>query len=227
MYLFVHVPKCGGTSVLHWMNRRVLHGKVQYGYHDTDVHAVPEETRIITVIREPGERFASAVRYLFSFAHLGNDLREIGCTSPNQWAEALADPSHPHHKLVLPYVENNKHRIGKRVLDWEWTYSPQSLWIREGKNDVIWTIDELQERFSKLMEDECGIGRDQSQLGSHNVTVKKGENASTCKTDDEYSDAALAFLRKTYAEDYALWEKYGTPSQTTSECDTVGPADSH
>ena len=94
------------------------------------------EKQGFTVMRDPFDRFASAVNAaLRDFGHQPQikAILDAGLRTPSDWADALAqDPYSADRILVEGEVLNpatGGHMVDGKRLEWKWPYSPQSAWI--------------------------------------------------------------------------------------------------
>ena len=196
---FIHIPKNAGMSINKMVNRGQI-PNIRYCFHNIDPHNITEDQ--IVILRDPADRFGSAVRYAIQYYSRQPQIKSIidmGLTTPNDWAEALADPSHEHHDLVLGEVKNrdkNPHRIGKTVLEWKWTYSPQYLWYDNPVHVIMY--DNLDAEMNDLMDK---LGYPEAKIGKANSTRKS-------ESEVQFSEKAMIFLKQKYEKDYELIAKH-------------------
>jgi len=180
------------------INNNQLPG-IRYCNHNVDPANVKGDH--ILILRDPIKRFASAVRYAIQNYAREPQIKAIidaGYTDPNDWAEAMANPDHPGHELVMKEVNNNRHRIGKRITKWMWIYTPQAEWFDRANPTHVLMMDNLDNEFNELMD----------TLGYPRIDVPKRNTTRKSKEGRQFSTKAMAFLRETYKRDFEIFEEY-------------------
>ena len=150
--IFIHIPKNGGTSIGSCVS---LMRDIKMGHHYTDVSSLSSNTKTIIVIRNPLDRFSSAVRHTFQrYPNIPQNKKciELGITTPNLFSEIWANEKHEHHHAVLDVVLNNtnNHKIGYSVLKYEWTFTPQYRWIQNPAYVIL--FEQLEKECSLLFK---------------------------------------------------------------------------
>ena len=194
MIEFIHIPKNAGSTIQTLYKKSK---KLNYNGHSCDPTTLQHKSLI--VIRNPIDRFCSAVRYAiqqysdeYEDSIIGT-LVKNGYDTPSTWIQLLQKKSDPNKDLLLIEMNNKSHYIGKTKLKQKWTYSPQSLWIKN-PNYII-----LFENF----EEEFKIFSNKNKI---QYKIKK-EN-STKKDNDVLSNSDIKYLQKIYSEDFKLYNYY-------------------
>lgn len=191
---FIHIPKNAGTSI-----REIIENtrEIEYAYHSTDVFALGPEQETIVVLREPIDRFCSAVRHAVQkYPHEVHvkTLIELELASPNVVAEILSQQNHIHYRYVKDFVKSDTHKVGKRELEMNWTFSPQYLWINNPTYVLL--FENLDYELSLLLE----------SFGYKSAPVKRNVTVKSC--EEKLSKKAMPYLQELYKVDFELWEKY-------------------
>lgn len=202
---FIHIPKNGGTSIHEICYNKIpsfykimpLEDSIMvYNGHNTDVYNKNLYNQLV-VIRNPIDRFISAVNY--SLQKWSNEphvkyLIENKIDTPEKWVQIWMNPKDKQYPYLIDMIKNKNHKIGNRVIEYKWTYSPQSLWINNPKFVII------MDNFN--VELQYFIKKYNIKLSNFN---KKN---STHHKDDKLSIESIGFLRNFYKEDFILYEKY-------------------
>ena len=198
---FVHVPKNGGCSFKSLIrNHKEVSCKIKYHHHAYNGNGRPESTEII-VLRDPIDRFASALRYSkqkWARAPQNKKLFESGVENINDLVKVLDDPFSELHQTGLNYIYNldKKHRIGRTPTTLKWTYTPQYLWFKNPAYILI---------LAHLNEDVKELFRELEIPSEINFPNK---NTTNKKNVAEATDTTIAFLKKQYPQDFDLYKKY-------------------
>jgi hypothetical protein len=208
---FVHIPKNAGTSMKELCVPNLPNSFLVYHGHSTDPVTLKGEQLII--LREPKDRFCSAVRYSLSYMKNDSDgdvdkfydFEEKCLLDPNTWAEALADVNHLHHDLVKSEVRNVSHKVGNIHLDEKWTYAPQHIWLNRCCSPRVALFHELSDDLQYLFV---------SMNNSFKLNIPH-ENAVPPTGNNELSSIAHEYLNDRYREDIVLFNKYNTMNRAT------------
>ena len=149
----------------------------------------------LVVIRNPIERFVSAVNYaLEKWLHSSiiKQLISNNIDTPERWINVWSDPSHKYYNLLMSEMRNNSHYIGKVFPTYKWTYTPQSYWINNPRYIII--MDYFEEEFAYFMKD-C----------KYNMVVK---NTTIKNRGNKLSENSIIFLHTIYKDDFEYYKKY-------------------
>jgi hypothetical protein len=194
---FIHIPKNAGLSIKSMLGQ--LGGRVSYHSHYVNVKKLEPNVPQIVVLRDPAERFCSAIQYAFDLwsdePHVRN-LIGLSITEYNEIISAFAHPEHEHHSAICAEIRNiqGMHNIGGRPLVYRYTYTPQEKWIYRPRYVVF--FENLSEELGMVWET---FGGTQMNEAMENVSQRKPA---------ELTSENIAFLRDFYKEDYVLIEKY-------------------
>ena len=188
---FIHIAKNAGTSMKD-LAKQYPHLKIIYHSHNAPISQL---TNQMLVIRNPFDRFCSAVQYAIeNYSHSPKvaALIEAGLTTPSHWAEAWGNPTHPAHHLVLEEVVNQSHSIDNKLISYKWTYEPQTSWFNGNFDSVKYLIpyDKLEEEINRIYKQKLPY-----------------KNAHFNQYSKQLSDNAKNFILKFYASDFELWNK--------------------
>lgn len=188
MYEFCHIPKTGGTALVHFFidNYR---GMFFYEYIE-QVHTkkCSAYNNPITIIRDPYERFKSA----FFYWKYGSDVWNISSLLENVCVNTFID-----HYLEHEMNETRRHRV---PFISKYIFMPQSYWLpkTEYKNTIV---IKYQKDLSPLTEELV----EKLKLPAIKRPIKRLNNTS--KIDDEYNlnDRSKKFIDDLYKEDFILY----------------------
>jgi len=194
---FIHIPKNAGQSVQSMLEQ--LNERVSYHGHDVDVRGLDPSLAQIVVLRDPAERFCSAIQYAFDYfsgeTHVRN-LLTMGLTDYNDVIQAFANTDHQHHQDVCAEIKNIQqvHNIGGRTLTYRWTYTPQAEWVHRPRYVIFYK--NLKEELEMVWK----------TFGASEMNEIKKNTSS--RKNIQLTPENQAFLREFYRDDYALLEKY-------------------
>lgn len=188
--LFVHIPKCAGTSIY-----------ASFGLpkpYDTHVPATAymefmngsfESSNSFTIIRNPWDRLVSAFHYL---------KRRTDWQSDSQFSDSVlkgvGDFNTFTSKLSSDIIFRNK------VISWR-HFVPQSYFITDFSGRIL--VNDVL-RFETLDE---GIEQLRNKYGISNTSEFLHVNSTRKRPYQEYyDDASKNFVAKLYAEDIAIGE---------------------
>ena len=191
---FIHIPKNAGSSII-----SMLKDATRCCGHSTDVRQLSPNIAQIVVLRDPVERFCSALQYALDYWSSEPEVRrliDLGLTDHNDMIDAFRDPQHQHHSAICDEILNRDHRIGKRLLRYKWTYTLQHEWVHRPKYVLL--FEKLDRELPMLCK----------ALGLEPPTEIAHSNASRRQKKTQLTVENKAFLKKLYAKDYALLAKY-------------------
>jgi hypothetical protein len=195
IYTFIHIPKCGGTSVekyfeTHYSDRII---------GTTHKWLCEKDNNPIVIIRNPFDRFISLYHYWKNGSHGRNSrgtefTEKYGNCSIKEFIKIFqrntdAIKNNYMHELVTGYM-------------WRIHYFPQVYWIHPDFFEnaiVIKYTENLDEKIHALLDylhipDKC------IELERSNVTrTKEGEQAVLDEED-------ILWLREHFREDFELWD---------------------
>jgi hypothetical protein len=186
---FVHIPKNAGTAInsilrTHWrIPIKIIH------------HPYPKMyTNEIVVLRDPVDRFISAFYYAKkNYKNKYNDQFD----TPNQFAEALADTTHPKHNTAQIMITNTSdHTILGKQTPFTWTFMPQCAWVRHPK--FVLRFSHLEQDFNQCLYD----------LGFQTVYIRIPKKNTTVHYNKYMSPTALRFVKQFYRRDYTMLAKH-------------------
>jgi len=187
---FIHIPKNGGSSIKQLCNQSTF----KYNPHSTNVYS--NLTNQLIIIRNPIDRFISAVYYSLqkwsSEPHV-KFLIDHKIDTPEKWVQIWMNPQHKHHKHIMIMIKNKTHKIGNKLLEYKWTYSPQSLWINNPKYVII--MDHFNNELHYFKKKYNIIG------DIKNINTSNHKN-------NTLSSKSIEFLIDFYKKDFILYNYY-------------------
>mmetsp|Transcript_8187 Transcript_8187/g.19978 ORF Transcript_8187/g.19978 Transcript_8187/m.19978 type:complete len:232 (+) Transcript_8187:1709-2404(+) len=209
---FIHIPKNAGTSIQELTKRLgdgcflSYHG---HGTHPTVLANQPDASDQLIILRDPIDRFCSAVRYgLQEAARYGTDhgddemVQQARGMGINEFVESLRAvvDSPPgasldaRQRFVVSEVLNTEHRVGPLRPEWKWTFCTQLVWYAPGQRVAL--FDSLQDDFELLF-------RSRGQPPPQHV------RANTTPMDlGDLNAASRAWLSGIYRHDVDLYHRY-------------------
>lgn len=189
---FIHIPKNGGTTIKQYKK------KIKYNPHSINVFSPLLKNQFI-IIRNPIDRFLSSVSYAlekYSKEPHIQYLIQKNINTPEKWIEIWSDPYHKEYPHLMKEMKNfnHSHHIGNKILEYNWTYSPQSFWINNPKFIVI--MDNFNNEISYFFK----------KLGIH--YIPHTENKTIKNGNQSLSEKSIQFLQDFYKNDFILYEKY-------------------
>jgi len=174
----LHIPKTGGTALAHALDRYVH----RMG-HETRLEALPLWPPIVTVVRDPVERWVSAWDMCFR--------QKKHISEYERWpsaSEAALDPE------ALAWLESY----------WRRAFTPQTYWLRDSRYALkrCWYIahtETLTSDFEAIRDVIGAVGCEMPAEGS------RRRNGNPAEKSVLTSEAERA-LREHYFDDYTLLE---------------------
>ena len=195
---FIHIPKNAG-SMINSLLKSKQYPKIIYRGHDFDVKGLPHNSLELIVIRDPIDRFCSAVRYAIEkYSHTPNikSLIDLQIIEPEQFAQIWKDPNHPYHSILMKEILNDCHHVGSKKLTYKYTYSSQMEWIHKPTHIIL--FENFEEEFPLIMK----------QFGYHNIKLGKVNSSSNSKQKYELSKSSIDFLQIIYEDDIKYYQKW-------------------
>tara|TARA_Y100000389_G_scaffold205137_1_gene263881 strand:+ start:9677 stop:10297 length:621 start_codon:yes stop_codon:yes gene_type:complete len=193
---FIHIPKNAGSSIEELSYNT---SNLEYNGHNTDITKIKNPSLII--IRDPVDRFCSSIRYAFqNYSEEGplKILKELKLNTPSKWIEILKDPNHKYRKELFNEIRNKSHYIGNFKIDMKWTYSPQTLWIKDPTYVILFeNLDEELEYFCK----------------NHNIPYENIHINTTKKIVYILTEEEIRFIHQMYSKDYESYKYYSSLSR--------------
>ena len=131
-------------------------GIIGFYDHSADVTTIPNQ---LIVIRNPVERFISAVKYLKKYpipAQMNRVFDDYEKDTPDNWVKAWENKDGQYereHKRLLKVIENGPtgDKIGGRVLPLRWHYTPQSEWICGSNVKYVVLFDYFEHEMKRIL----------------------------------------------------------------------------
>ena len=191
---FLHIPKNAGTSI------RSICPQFNILYYEcyTDPKNIINED-VIVVLRDPIDRFCSAVNYAIKYWNKVPRIQQIidlGLCSPNDWIHHYFDKDSQHHELIKSEItnqNNNPHKIGNYIPKYKWIYCPQYYYIHNPSYILIY--DNLETEFNFLMQ----------LYGKNKINIPK---LNTTAHTNKLSDTSIEILKNFYSIDYSIYEGF-------------------
>lgn len=192
---FLHIPKNAGTSI----EEAGLCIQQKWGKYDTQLKQlyngskwhIPQNigSNAFCVFRNPFDKLLSQFRHETISDEYYNKY------NLNQWL----------HNSLLQVVQNPTYM--------DFHYLPQFYYVKHCSH--VLRLEHLQEDFDELL---AKYDLPQTQLahlpgGKLQQTKRSGSIFSAKLTQFDISDENQQKIRKIYAQDFALWEKYNTENQ--------------
>ena len=201
-WCFIHIPKNAGTAIIETIKSRRI--PINYTNHDVDITYAYTNNHTIVVIRNPIDRFCSAVRYALQKWVENPTIQKItkvGLTSPESWIQVMKNRDHPFYNLLMEELLNDgSHHIGNKSHKFKYIYTPQCEWIHSDQApDCVLLFDSIDSEFPKLVH---AITNRHATLLSVNETTKKHNDNLLL------SEESIEFLKKMYQQDFDMWNKY-------------------
>lgn len=194
IYTFIHIPKCGGTSVekyfeAHYSDRII---------GTTHKWLCEKDNNPIVIIRNPFDRFISLYHY-WKYGSHGRNSR--GTEFTEKYGNCSIKDFIEIFKRNTDAIKNNYiHELVSGYM-WRIHYFPQVYWIQRDCFEnaiVIKYTENLDEKIHVLL-DYLHIQDKNISLEKSNVTrTKDGEQAVLDEED-------IVWLREHFREDFELW----------------------
>jgi hypothetical protein len=200
---FIHIPKNGGTTMKKICTHS--HGTIGFYEHVADVTTISNQ---LIVIRNPIERFISAVKYekKYGMAYFirGVVFHDYEKDTPDNWVKAWENKDGKYedeHGRLLNIMENRskKHKIGERVLPWKYHYTPQSEWICGSNVKYVVLFDYFEHEMKQILHT---LGVEYNLEDDHFPHF----NDSTKETFT-LSPQSIAFLKTQYEHDFHYYDE--------------------
>lgn len=209
-YMFVHIPKTGGTSLNRWIDtlqQKGLCSSIQsaHTHYISAKQAIQMGYKPITIIREPAQRFISSYYYwkhgssdIVQWRRQPNWKKADHLNSPDDLIRVLSNSKHPDYKKTLNAIMQQDHFTHKHH------FLPQSLWanVDPGKITIICydnqhLSDHIQKVFS-AMSIHCPL---EKMPAINQSLIPQGAQLSLSKE-------SIAWLHRIYEKDYLLWNTH-------------------
>ncbi len=209
-YAFIHIPKTGGTTFKHWIQQHPQSSISSYDHEEIATTALFYQQTPITIIRDPIDRFISSFYYwkygsedIARWRRAPNWKKADHIETVNDLVTILKNPNHPRYKQTKRNIFSMDHITWMHFL-------PQSYWIAKAEQHIYficYSKTELSNNIEHIMK-KIGIDYEAKELLFKNRTLHKPID------ENILSAASIAWIRKQYAEDQALFEKYCLKNNT-------------
>ena len=197
---FIHIPKNAGTS----MEKVCTHSRGTIGFygHVADVTTIPNQ---LIVIRNPIERFISAVKYEYPIPYsMERVFYDYEKDTPDNWVKAWENKDGKYegeHGRLLNIMENRseEHKIGERVLPWKYHYTPQSEWICGSNVKYVVLFDYFEHEMKQILH-TLGV---EYNLVDNNFPHFNDSTKETFTLSPE----SIAFLKTQYEHDFHYYDE--------------------
>lgn len=199
---FIHIPRNAGTSMEKICAHS--HGTIGFYEHVADVTTIPNQ---LIVIRNPIERFISAVKYEKKYPNpysLKVVFGDYEKDTPDNWVKAWENKDgkcEGEHKRVLKIIENYRSscKIGERVLPWNYRYTPQSEWICGSNVKYVVLFDYFEDEMKRILH----------TLGVEYNLVDDNFPHFNDSTKETFtlSPQSIAFLKTQYEHDFRYYDE--------------------
>lgn len=195
--IFVHIPKNAGTSI-----RKTLSPFMRVSLHNTPFSEIKKKNiKQLIVLRDPVERFYSSVNFTLRTESDAVLLKAEDYDDPNDWVEAIRDPSHSYHEAVMKNLTPRIHpafdNIDNKHINIRWHFAPQYLWIKNPT--YVLMFDKLEEEMRFFFK----------HILCEPYTKLLNENRSNKKLK-ELSPKNLRFVQEFYAKDMRMYNYYSS-----------------
>jgi len=174
-YFFVHIPKCGGTSVADALQGYYLHGKAREWQEKTGA-ASWRALQTFTLVRRPYERVCSLYRYKTEVGNLSTEQERF---SLNDWVSEVLEGRDP------------------ELLDTEMALHPCLPWVVDTKgNPLVKLVCRLEEIAQDWPLVQALTQRDVE------LEVKNRTARGAGSTVGDLNDRSLSIIEAYYAADF-------------------------
>jgi len=195
--IFVHIPKNAGTSI-----RKSMDSYIRVSLHNTPFSEIRrKKLKQLIVLRDPVQRFYSSVNFTVRTESDAVPLKKEGYDDPNDWIQAIYDPSHSHHESVMKNLRPRLHpafdNIDNKHIDIRWHFAPQYLWLRSPT--YVLMFDKLEEEMRFFFKNV--LHKRYRKLAVRNKSDKKLK---------ELSPKNVKLVEKFYAKDIRMYNYYSS-----------------
>tara|TARA_B100001989_G_C24544869_1_gene470059 strand:- start:208 stop:960 length:753 start_codon:yes stop_codon:yes gene_type:complete len=207
-YIFVHIPKTGGTTLNQWIDQQHTSGLCKQ-IRSAHTHYLDGNTarrmgyQPITIIREPSERFVSSFYY---WRHGSKDIAQWqrplswrngqNIDDPNQFIKILSDEQHPQHKNIIKVISQRDQFTHRHH------FLPQNLWLNAKDQKTIIICYDKKNLNNRI----------QTQFDANNINCPIHEMPNINQTlkpkQWNLSEESIRWLKKTYSHDFELWHRH-------------------
>lgn len=178
--IFIHVPKCAGSSVKKSLFSQRTHGHMPLWFYERHFPDFFETAYKFSFVRNPLDRAFSAYRYLRSNRSIERDLA----------AHRLAMRYDSFDRFVQDWLcEENAHR--------QMHFAPQWRFLCDSLGEVRMDFIGRQESMGEDFRHVCRQLGVESSLDAVNVSAEKA-----LRTD--FEERTIERIRRVYARDYEL-----------------------